>query len=220
MNILHICANPRPIAESTSKQIAASFFAKLAELNPDINVTNVDLYHNEPPFVSNEALRYFWAPLYQENYQPSNAEKKAAAYALHQTTVLKEADVLVLTMPMWCNSMPAIMKAWLDQVIVPGQLFSYGPEGVTPMHKLQRVVLLISSGGIFKENDPEDGLTPALRATFSFIGVTEIAIAWADGQDKAHHVDADTRKNLALESALEIAEELAEMAQTDAPAAL
>ena len=44
MNVLHICANPRPVQESVSKQLATAFFMRLAERNPDINVTNVDLY--------------------------------------------------------------------------------------------------------------------------------------------------------------------------------
>ncbi|OGV43307.1 MAG: hypothetical protein A2X46_06630 [Lentisphaerae bacterium GWF2_57_35] len=211
MNVLHICGNPKPISESASKQLAASFFAKLAELNPDIDVTNVDLYQNPPPYVSNDALRYFWNPIKDPAYKITGTEEKASTYARNQGALLKEADVLVLTMPMWCNSMPAIMKAWLDQVLSPGIVFSWGPDGVSIMHHLRKVILLVASGAVFKEEDPDDGITPVLRSIFSFIGVTDIAVAWADGQDVIHHHDSSERKTMAMEAAQELAEEVAEM---------
>ena len=52
MNVLHICANPRPIEESASKQLAAAFFARLVEKNPDVVVNNLDLYQDPPPYLS------------------------------------------------------------------------------------------------------------------------------------------------------------------------
>ena len=60
MNVLHVCASPRPTEESVSKQLAIAFFTKMAELNPDVDVTNVDLYHNPPPFLSYYAYRAMW----------------------------------------------------------------------------------------------------------------------------------------------------------------
>ncbi len=211
MNVLHVCANPRPIEESASKQMAAAFFRRLIELNPEVNVTNADLYHNPPPFLSYEAFRYFWNPVLVEGYEPNDKDRKASDYAVSQCKLLKDADVLVLTMPMWCNTMPAIMKAWIDQVIMPGETFQYGPEGTIPMHKLKKVILLISSAGTFSEDDPDDGLTPALRATFNYIGVTDVAVAWADGQDRIRFPDHEARKQVAIEASEELAEEVAEL---------
>lgn len=212
MNVLHVCANPRPLEVSASKQLAVAFFTRLAELNPDIDVTNNDLYQSQPPFVSNDAIDYFWKPLSDENFQPTDAQKQAAKYAINQTDILCKTDVLVLTMPLWCNSMPAIMKAWIDQVIVPGRMFTFGQQCVVPLHKIQKVVLLVSSAGAFKEDDPEDGLTPAIRATFGYVGIDDIAVAWADGQDPRRYADAAERKEMALEAARELAEEVVEMA--------
>jgi len=213
MNVMHVCANPRPISESTSKQMAASFFAKLAELNPDVNVTNVDLYQSRPPVVSGAALMCWWNSGLSENYQPTPAEQKATNYARQQCALLKDTDILVLTMPVWNNSMPAIMKAWIDQVMIPNQMFMVGADGtLQPLHHIRRVILLISSAEVFKENDPADGLTPAIRATFNAIGISDIVVAWADGQDKDRRSDAGLRKEMAMEAAQELAEETAEMA--------
>ena len=43
MNILHVCANPKPTEESISKQLASAFFGKVIEWKPDVGVVNVDL---------------------------------------------------------------------------------------------------------------------------------------------------------------------------------
>ena len=215
MNVLHICANPKPIEESTSKQLAAAFFTKLAELDTDVNVTNVDLYQNKPPYVSLDALNYFWKPVFEPGYQTDEKEARAAEYSKGQTELLKGADILVLTMPMWCNSVPGVMKSWMDQVIVPGELFEFQGNEIKPLHHIRQVILLISSGATFKEDDPADGLTPAIRSTFRFIGVNEISIAWADGQDKNFYMDSEERKQIALETVEELAEDVAEMAKAE-----
>ena len=212
MNVLHVIANPRPAETSSSKKLAFEFFAALTEKNPDVVVNNVDLYQNKPPYVSAEALNYFWGPVANPAYIPSKAEETAANFSNNNAQALIDADVLVLTLPVWLNSMPAILKAWLDQVIVPGKMFEFGAEGLVPTHHLRTVVLLVSSDQVYKENDVRDGLTPAIRAIFAYIGVDDIQIAWADGQDSSRHFDSNERREMAIEAAKEIAEELAETA--------
>ena len=209
MNVLHVIANPRPAETSASKKLAFEFFATLTEKNPDVVVNNVDLYQNKPPYVSAEALNYFWGPVANPAYIPSKAEETAANFSNNNAQALMDADVLVLTMPVWLNSMPAILKAWLDQVLVPGKMFEFGAEGLVPTHHLRTVVLLVSSDQVYKEGDVRDGLTPALRAIFAYIGVDDLQIAWADGQDTVRHFDSEQRREMAIEAAKEIAEDIA-----------
>jgi FMN-dependent NADH-azoreductase len=212
MNVLHVIANPRPAETSASKKLAFEFFAALTEKNPDVVVNNVDLYQNKPPYVSAEALNYFWGPIANPAYIPTKAEETAANFSNNNAQALIDADVLVLTMPVWLNSMPSILKAWLDQVLVPGKMFSFGAEGPIPTHHLKTVVLLVSSDQVYKEGDIRDGLTPALRAIFAYIGVEDLQIAWADGQDTARHFDSAERREMAIEAAREIAEDIATLA--------
>lgn len=210
MNVLHVVANPRPIEESVSKQLAAAFFGKLLEVNPDITVNNVDLYQEPPPYLSYEAFRRLWTPQRDPAYKPTNKEENAIAYAKAQAEMLVQADVLVLTMPMWAGGPPAILKAWLDQVIQPEILFTTNEDGsIKPLHQLRKVILLIASGDVYKENDPRDGLVPTIRNSFGFVGVTDIEIAWADGQDPRYFSDSADRKQTAIEMTEELAEDVA-----------
>jgi FMN-dependent NADH-azoreductase len=210
MNILHVCANPKPTEESVSKQLAAKFFGKLMELNPDVALNNIDLYQDKPPYYSNDLYRRMWNPVFDEHYEPSKAEEAAAHYATKQAEAVNAADVLVLTMPMWNFSAPAVMKAWIDQVLAPGFVFELSDNGPKPLHKVKTLVLLISSGGVYKEEDERDALTAQMRAAFGFVGIDDIRVAWADGQNPLFFNDAEVRRDMAFEAAEELAEELAE----------
>jgi FMN-dependent NADH-azoreductase len=210
MNILHVCANPKPTEQSVSKQMAARFFGKLMELNPDVELNNVDLYQEKPPYYSNDLYRRMWNPVFDPTYEPSKAEEAAANYATKQGELFNSADVLVLTMPMWNFSAPAVMKSWIDQVLAPGLTFELTDEGPKPLHKIKTLVLLASSGGVYKEDDERDALSRQISAGFGFVGIEDIRIAWADGQNPLFSSDCEVRRDMAFEAAEELAEELAE----------
>ena len=45
---------------------------------------------------------------------------------------IKWCEHLVLVMPLWLGTMPALLKAFLEQVMRPGFAFQYGPRGGAP----------------------------------------------------------------------------------------
>lgn len=217
MNVLHVCANPKPTEESVSKQLAAAFFGKLIELKPEVELVNVDLYDEKPPFYSYELYKRAWYPVFDESYEPSKVEEMAMNYASKQAENFNNADVLVLTMPMWNFTVPAIMKAWMDQILCPGLTFSISKEeGVKGLHKIKSVVLLVSSGGVYKEDDDRDALTRQVRNAFGFIGIDDIEIVWAEGQNPLFFDNSEENKAMAVEAAAEIAEDIAEIDLTPA----
>ena len=212
MNVLHVCANPKPTEESVSKQLASAFFGKLIELKPEVELVNVDLYDEKPPFYSYELYKRVWYPVFDESYEPSKVEEMAINYASKQAEAFNEADVLVLTMPMWNFSVPAIMKAWMDQILSPGMTFSISKEdGIKPLHKVKSIVLLVASGGVYKEDDERDALTRQVRSAFGFIGIEDLEVVWAEGQNPLFFDNHEENKAIAIEAATEIAEDIADM---------
>ncbi|MFT5122344.1 MAG: FMN-dependent NADH-azoreductase [Kiritimatiellia bacterium] len=211
MKILHILANPKPTEDATSKQIAAKFFMKIAELgNEDTEVVNVDLYQEPPPPLSFEQYRNFWYPVMIDGYVPTKEDITASHYAITQAEKVLSSDVLVISMPMWNYSIPGIVKSWLDHVFCPGLLYDMTSSGYKPKHSLKQVILLVSSDEVYKEGDPRDALSPAINAMFEGIGIEDISFAWADGQSPLLSREFDSRKNLAFEMAEELAEEIME----------
>jgi FMN-dependent NADH-azoreductase len=213
MKVLHVCANPKPTEDSASKQLATSFFAKLVEIDPDIDIHNLDLYQDPPPYLSYEAIRGFYFPVYIQGYTATKEETAAMKYAMDQARLFNTADVVVLTMPMWNYAVPAIMKAWMDQIITPGATISMSKDdGIKPLHRVRKLVILVSSGGVYKEGDIRDSLTNQVEKLFAWIGISDIGIAWADGQDSFLFTEGEAHKGVAREAAQELAEEVAELA--------
>lgn len=212
MKILHINANPKPVEESNSKQLTEVFFKTLKQEAPHFEITHVDLYESPPPFYSYNNYRFFWYPLYNSDYKPSPEEEAAAEYAKHQCSLFNDADVLVLTVPLWNFSVPSILKAWEDQVLSPNYTFTSGAGGTKPLHHIKKVVLLLSSGGAYQgDRASSDFLTGQLKTALGFVGIKDFSIAWADGQNTFFFKDSDERKKKGLEDAKEAAKLIAKM---------
>lgn len=60
---------------------------------------------------------------------------------------IKAADEIVIVYPLWWGTIPAILKNWLDSVLMPGFAFTYGENG-RPKGLLQgKLVKIISTSG-------------------------------------------------------------------------
>jgi len=75
---------------------------------------------------------------------------------------LKSADALVFVYPTWWSGLPAVMKGWLERVMVPGVSFEFDPDtgkvrptlqhvrrivGISTYGSPRRTVLLINDNG-------------------------------------------------------------------------
>lgn len=211
MNVLHVVANPKPVAEAHSKQLAEAFFKVLKEKKPDVKVTDLDLYASPPPFYDYETYRHFWYPVFDPSYKASDKEKAAAQYARRQCELFNQADVLVMTTPMWNFGMPAILKAWLDQVLMPNVTFNIGGGGVKGLHHIRKVVALVSSGGAYEAGDSRDGIRNGFKAALGFVGITDIEVAWSQGQNPLFFKDAPERHKKAVWDAMQLGEAVAKL---------
>jgi NAD(P)H dehydrogenase (quinone) len=90
--------------------------------------------------------------LYAENFDPvldAGARERYFDAAVNRTGVepyvdrLFKAEALVLCFPVWCFGPPAILKGFMDRVLIPGVSFKLGPDG--KMHpNLQHIKHLVA----------------------------------------------------------------------------
>ncbi|TFD63211.1 flavodoxin family protein [Cryobacterium suzukii] len=82
-----------------------------------------------------------------EQLAAANAETLAAEVRADLEALL-DADLLVLSFPLWWFSLPAILKGWIDRVFVMGAVFG-GEHGLFNQAALagHKAVLLITTGG-------------------------------------------------------------------------
>ena len=208
MHLLHVIADPMPPAEALEKRLATAALEALRTASPRAVVTEVDLYADPPPFFDYALYRYLWYPL-GKDYEPSPEEVAASAYLRRHAELFRKADIVVLTAPMWNASVPAILKAWIDQLLAPNELYRFGGNGPEAMHHVRKIVVFTTSGSVYSPGDPRDCLSTLVRAAFAFVKIDDVEIVWADGQNRAVYADADERSDRAMADAVALGKRLA-----------
>lgn len=117
------------------------------------------------------------------NFTPEDARDDAqrAALALSDAVIaeVKQADTLLIAVPVYNFGVPATLKTWIDHIARAGVTFRYtenGPEGLLTGKK---AILVVASGGT-AVNGPMDFATPWLRHVLGFVGITDIQVVAAD----------------------------------------
>lgn len=77
--------------------------------------------------------------LYEEDFVAAMSAAERVAYKTeepivdpqvsHHVDLLRNAEALVFVYPTWFFGMPAVMKGWLDRVLVPGVAFVFDESG-------------------------------------------------------------------------------------------
>lgn len=92
---------------------------------------------------------------------------------------LRAADVLVIGVPIYNFGVPAVLKAWVDQICRANVTFRYSPDGPVGLLEGKRAVVVVASGGTAADSDV-DFATPFLRHVLGFIGITDVEFVLAD----------------------------------------
>lgn len=115
---------------------------------------------------------------------------------------LRAHDTIVIAAPVYNFSIPAALKAWIDQVARAGETFRYTAEGPQGLLTGKRAYLVVASGGT-PVDGPMDFATPYLRHVLKFIGIEDVEVIAADalGNDADKVLDAARARIAALPAA-------------------
>jgi len=91
---------------------------------------------------------------------------------------LKNADTLVIGVPIYNFSIAAALKAWIDMIARARLTFSYSENGPVGLLQGKKAYLVVASGGV-PIGSPVDFATPYLLHTLSFVGITDVEIVAA-----------------------------------------
>ena len=94
-------------------------------------------------------------------------------------TEIKQADTIVIGSPVYNFSVPAVLKAWIDQIARVGVTFKYTPDGPVGLLSGKRAIIVIASGGTPVGSDI-DFASGYLKHIMGFIGITDVTIIAAD----------------------------------------
>ncbi|HEY1931196.1 MAG TPA: NAD(P)H-dependent oxidoreductase [Acetobacteraceae bacterium] len=196
--ILHLTCSPKG-PSAYSRLVADELVARLSEANPAAKIVHRDLAADPPP-LPNAA---FSAAVL------SGAAADDPAFAASETLIgeLEACDALVIGTPMHNYAVPAVLKAWIDQIVRIRRTFQSTPAGKIGTLRDRPVFVVVASGGWFTGPSPTgtpaqpDFLTPYLRAALGTIGLTGIAFVTleglARGADPVEHALAAARARIA-----------------------
>ena len=119
-----------------------------------------------------------------------------AAFAASEALIdeLERADAVVLATPMHNYTVPAALKAWIDQVVRIHRSFTSTPGGKVGLLRDRPVYVVIASGGWFTGPSPggapaqPDFLTPYLSAILNTIGLHDIHFLTLEGVTRGEDV--------------------------------
>lgn len=197
--VLYIKANIKPEGQSRTFKVSDNFIEEYKKVNPQDEVTVLDLYNENIDFLRPEDLGSVFGPKTEES---KNHPILKYAYQF------VEADKVVLAAPMWNLGMPAIVKAYFDYISVTGVTFGYTANGPVGFAKASKALIVSGRGGDYS-SAPMDSYEMGERyakTILSFLGVKEVLSLAAESLD-VQGLDTEKIVNDAIESGKKLAQE-------------
>jgi FMN-dependent NADH-azoreductase len=145
---------------SRSRAITATFADTWRSLGDDHVVVHRDLHRDPLPHLADADLHF------PPHLRPEGSSVDPAAEA-QQSAIIDEllsADVLLVGVPLYNYSMPSTLKAWVDNIHVPGVTATFGSAVTRPLAG-RPAVLVSTRGGAYDPGTPtefDDHAIPAL----------------------------------------------------------
>ena len=159
-----------------STQLADTLVRSFRERHPDAQLTVRDLVRNPLPHL--DAVRFGALITKPEERTPDQAAIVAESDTL--IAELKNADVIVLGLPMYNFGVPSQLKAYFDHLARAGVTFRYTPKGPEGLIGNRKVYVVAARGGQFK-GTRLDTESDFVTLFLNFIGIRDIEFIYAEG---------------------------------------
>lgn len=172
--LLHITVSPFG-ENSRSRGVATEFEAAYKAAHPDETVVTLDLDKEPVPHLDGETLTAGYIPA--EN-RPETMQAKHQR-RLDYIKQITEAKAIVVATPMWNWSIPSVLKAYIDQLVLPGTLDPYSFKLLAG--KPVTVIAGVGSSYGPESRHPEWNYnTTYLKFIFLSLGATDIEVIMSE----------------------------------------
>src|SRR5712691_9646704 len=184
MHLLHIISTPRS-HESNTMRVSNALIEELHSRYSDLTVSVLDLFKADLPAIAGANIESKYKLM---TGQALDTYHQSCWDAIDATCKrFLEADVYVISTPMWNLGVPYVLKYYIDAIVQPSYLFRYNESGVAEGLLVgKKMVVVTSRGGDYSSGSPLaafDFLEPYLRAIFGFVGITDLHFINAHGMD-------------------------------------
>ena len=174
---------------SITRQLGDEVIRRLQQAHPDADVMQRDVSSDI------DFLNEGWVQANLTNPDERNREQhEILAESDRLVRELDEADVILVTAPVYNFSIPAALKAWVDMICRARLTFSYTENGPQGLLKDRPVYLVMASGGM-TFGSAADFASSYLRHILDFIGIHDVRFVYAEGTGRS----ASSSESAALE---------------------
>jgi FMN-dependent NADH-azoreductase len=160
-----------------SSQLAQQFVAAFRASHREAKILVRDVAAAEPvPHLNAERFAAFITKPEERNA----AQRAVVAYSDALIDELKQADVIVLGLPMYNFGVPSQLKAYFDHIARAGVTFAYTAEGPVGQLTGKKVYVFAARGGVYA-GTPMDTQTSYVRDFLRFIGMSDVEFVYAEG---------------------------------------
>src|SRR6202140_712782 len=160
-----------------SSQLANQFVAAFHERRPEAKIVVRNVATADPvPHLNAERFGAFIT----KPEERSAAQRAVVAYSDILIAELKQADVIVLGLPMYNFGVPSQLKAYFYHIARPRESFRYTATGPVGFLKGKKAYIFAARGGLYA-GTTLDTQTNYVRDFLRFVGIEDIEFVYAEG---------------------------------------
>jgi FMN-dependent NADH-azoreductase len=160
-----------------SSQLANHFVTAFHKRHPGTRIVKRDVAAAEPvPHLSGERFGAFITNAEDRTV----AQHAVVAYSDNLIDELKQADVIVLGLPMYNFGVPSQLKAYFDHIARIGVTFKYTDKGPVGLLTGKKAYVFAARGGLYA-GTPLDTQTSYMRDFLRFLGIADVEFVYAEG---------------------------------------
>lgn len=171
--VLRVDASAR-VEGSITRQMADRMIDGMKQRLPELTVARRDVAQGMP------LVDAAWV---NANLTEPDARSESQRQALSGSDALvaevMDADIWVISVPIYNFGVPASLKAWIDQIARARLTFRYTDQGPKGLLSGKKVYILTATGGT-EVGSAIDFATPWLKFVLGFLGISDIEVIAAD----------------------------------------
>ncbi len=192
--VLYIVANPGTEETSYSLSIGRAFLNAYMSNNPTDDIIELDLYRMTVPLIDADVLSAWELLKGEGSFDSLTAIQQQKLVSMNTLTdQFINADKYILVSPLWNLSIPPLLKAYIDTVVIVGKTFAYTANGPEGLLKGKKGIHIQARGGTYSGDKSflEFG-DSYLRTIMGFLGIDMMDSIIAEGMsyspDKADEI--------------------------------
>lgn len=194
MKILNVQSSAG-MERSLTRKLSGSFLDILKMRLIHVEIKELDLVKCPPPFMTPE-----WIAGAFSKTGLTEQQRSALAKSDEYIRQISAADLIVIGAPMYNYGMPAVLKAWFDQIARINKTFSFDLSRsdfpIEPILSGKKMIVFTSSGEFdFQKGGAREAfnhLVPHIKSCAHYLGITDekdfyhIGIEYQEFKDERH----------------------------------